>query len=972
MFFQTSSLEKRLQELQKAVAAGDLTQRIETDAFRGSEGRIAQQFNAVLDQFSGIYQEQAQSAEHLAAGDLKYVPKAYHGEAGQLGNSLAQVASHLQAVRDESTQLKNKVEAGRLEKRSFPQHLPGVFAELLEAQNDTLDVLERPLKEASVYAQQMSAGKLPKPLATDEPGDIRKLNEGLNQSAQSIKLLSQKVDEVFRVHQKGDIDARVPEEAFEGDFKTIARQVNELVAAHIDVKKKAMSIVAEYAKGNYQATMETLPGKKAFINDALNLLQNNVRTFIADMNHMSSEHDAGDIDVRIDTGKFTGAYQQMADGVNKMVAGHIDVKKKAMSIVSEYAHGNYEASLELLPGKKAFINDYLNLLQKNVQTFIQEVNHMSKEHDAGDIDVRIDTGKFTGAYQQMADGVNKMVAGHIDVKKKAMSVVAEYAKGNYNATLEPLPGKKAFINDHINQLQGNVQEFIRQMKHMSTEHEKGDIDVVMDEDKFEGAYHEMARGVNEMVNAHISVKKRAMAIVEEYGNGNFEAEMEPLPGKKVFINKILDKVRSNLLSLIAEMNRLSDSAISGKLEVRAQSDKYKGEWRTIVEGVNATLDNIIAPLNVASEYIEKISVGDMPEPITEDYRGDFNKIKKSINRLIEAINLVTLRAKQIADGDLTSSIEPRSENDELMQAFADMVGKLSAIVGEITRGSDNIASASIQLSASSQQLSGGATEQAASAEEVSSSMEQMAASVQQNTDNAQQTEKIALKAAEDIEEGSRAVNHTVKSMSDIADKIGIVGEIARQTNLLALNAAVEAARAGEHGKGFAVVAAEVRKLAERSQSAAAEINQLSGSSVSAAEKSGKLLEQIVPDIQKTARLVQEISASSIEQSSGSDQVNAALQQLNQVTQQNASSSEEMASNSEELSSQAEQLKDVISFFRTKNDQRKLTNAPGYGKVTTSVKEKIASVAPASKGGFTIQMDAKSSSSGESDDDYESF
>jgi methyl-accepting chemotaxis protein len=194
-------------------------------------------------------------------------------------------------------------------------------------------------------------------------------------------------------------------------------------------------------------------------------------------------------------------------------------------------------------------------------------------------------------------------------------------------------------------------------------------------------------------------------------------------------------------------------------------------------------------------------------------------------------------------------------------------------------------------------------------------MEQMASNIQQNTDNAQQTEKIALQASEDIKEGNQAVAQTVDTMKTIAEKITIIGEIARQTNLLALNAAVEAARAGEHGKGFAVVAAEVRKLAERSQVAASEIDALSKSSVAVAEKSGRLLEQIVPNIQKTSRLVQEITASSIEQNTGADQVNKAIQQLSQIIQQNAAASEEMATSSEELANQAEQLQEAIAFFK---------------------------------------------------------
>src|SRR5208283_5891695 len=128
----------------------------------------------------------------------------------------------------------------------------------------------------------------------------------------------------------------------------------------------------------------------------------------------------------------------------------------------------------------------------------------------------------------------------------------------------------------------------------------------------------------------------------------------------------------------------------------------------------------------------------------------------------------------------------------------------------------------------------------------------MVSNIKQNADNAQQTEKIALKAAQDGKEGGRAVIETVGAMKEIANKISIIEEIARQTNLLALNAAIEAARAGEHGKGFAVVATEVKHLADKSRESAQSINEVSSSSVEVAEKAGDMLARIVPDIQKTA------------------------------------------------------------------------------------------------------------------------
>ena len=274
-------------------------------------------------------------------------------------------------------------------------------------------------------------------------------------------------------------------------------------------------------------------------------------------------------------------------------------------------------------------------------------------------------------------------------------------------------------------------------------------------------------------------------------------------------------------------------------------------------------------------------------------------------------------AERLAEGDLTVRLNADSKDEvgQLMTAIQNMIGRLTQIIGEVRTAADNLTNAAGQVSATAQSLSQSSSEQAASVEETTSSMEQMTASIAQNTENARVTDGMASKSAADANEGGEAVRATVEAMRSIADKIGIVDDIAYQTNLLALNAAIEAARAGEHGKGFAVVAAEVRKLAERSQVAAQEIGELAGSSVKTAERAGALLEEIVPSIRKTAELVQEITASSEEQSAGAGQINIAMSQISQTTQQNASASEELSATAEEMNSQAEQLQRLVAQFR---------------------------------------------------------
>ncbi len=299
-------------------------------------------------------------------------------------------------------------------------------------------------------------------------------------------------------------------------------------------------------------------------------------------------------------------------------------------------------------------------------------------------------------------------------------------------------------------------------------------------------------------------------------------------------------------------------------------------------------------------------------------------------RISSAVTQVLAFARKSAEGDFSQSAEATSDDEfgQMHAALRQMSEKFSQVIFQVRTNADGlsdaakaVASGSAQVNASAQQLSGGTSQQAASVEETTSSLEEMNASITQNAENSRQTEHMALKGIKDAEESAGAVKETVEAMKTIAEKISIVEEIAYQTNLLALNAAIEAARAGEHGKGFAVVATEVRRLAERSQTAAQEIGGLAGSSVKIAERSGQLLSALVPTIKKTTELVQEVTAASNEQSQGVGQINRAMSQVDQVTQQNASAAEELASTSEELAStaqlmatQAESLQELMGFF----------------------------------------------------------
>jgi len=582
------------------------------------------------------------------------------------------------------------------------------------------------------------------------------------------------------------------------------------------------------------------------------------------------------------------ADDRMAKAVDPSARGRAD----ATSATADFAI----PTSQILVGLDVLLATLLGWLayrstRRAIQGIQGEAERLVTATVAGELDFRADPNKVPVEFAGVMTGFNRVLDAVVEPLHMAAGCFDRIAKGDFPPKIsDDYDGDFNTLKNNINACIDALNAVVARSAHLYEAQKAGFIDALINEEEFTGAYRDLAHRVNEIVRTKVRTILTILDILTSYAEGDFAPVMEKLPGTQVVINEKLDRLRKNLSTVVTDLDKLVQSALEGQLSVRVDASCHAGEFRKIMEGVNRTLDAMVAPMSEAMSVLDQLSQRDLCARVKGEYPGDHARIKESVNQTGQALH----------------------------EALAQVSGAV-----------DQVSAAAGQIASSSQVVADGASQQASSLEETSSALESMSAMSKRTSDNAVQANALAQTAKKAAMSGTSAVEQMSVAMTKIKSSaegtsqiIRDINEIAFQTNLLALNAAVEAARAGEAGRAFAVVAEEVRSLALRSKEAAMKTEELIKESVRQAgegevtsqKMAGKLTE-ILEGIEKVSGIVNEISASAKEQSAGVDRINRAVADMNKVTQQNAANSEESSSAAVELSSQAEEVAAMVSSFQ---------------------------------------------------------
>lgn len=735
------------------------------------------------------------------------------------------------------------------------------------------------------------------------------------------------------VHQGKSADAAVL--ARSSEFKAIYTQIEDNYREMMELK---LVIVKDTGKSNQaiaaSSTMMMIILLVVGLILALLLgvlIASTITKPIARINMMIKEMSLGHLGMRLnmdyqdEVGEMAAAMDHFAD----------DLQHVVIETMHQISAGDVSADIEPKDDQDE-ITPALKQTIETIRGLIAESVLMSQAAVEGRLEIRSNADDFDGGFREILVGFNHTLDALVvplNVAAECVSqigcgIIPEKIEDTYYGDFETF---KNSINACIDGLaalkEGNLVLGLMNQNDFS-QSIQGD---------YLGIYAEIAESIN-------GIRRLLLTITRIAGNIS-QGNLSDLPnlqqeGKRSDNDRLMPTLVAmieNINLLVAETETMAQIAVEGDLSHRGDSSKFSGEYATVVDGFNQTLDAVIEPIREASNVLQDLAHGNLHTMVMGAYKGDHAKIKEDLNQTVVSLEAyvgeITGTLEEMGRGNLNQEItsEFRGDFAAIKNSLNGINRQLSTTLSDIDEVSAQVETGAIQISDSGQALAQGTTEQASSIQELTASIEEVADETKSNAVRANEANERAMAVRENAAVGNHQMGKMVAAMAeinessqDISKIIKVIDDIAFQTNILALNAAVEAARAGQHGKGFAVVAQEVRNLAVRSSEAAKETTSLIEGSINKveigtrfADETAISLKEILREIEKVTDLVKNIAQASSDQAREIEQINQGIDQVSMVVQTNSATAEQSAAASEELSGQAQLLKQMVSAFEIK-------------------------------------------------------
>lgn len=924
--------------LAESAVDGKLDMRADVSKHKGEFRKIVQGVNDTLDSIVRPLNVAAEYVDRISKGDIPpIIVDDYKGDFNEIKHNLNQCINAVNLLVTDINLLSDSAVEGKLNLRANTQNHHGEFQKIIEGINSTIDslvsfidnmpvpafivnnmfeiqyinnagaeladrnkyeIIENKLKCYSHINSEVcktnncactNAIKYGNPVSIDTLANPTNITLDIN--INSIPIKNRKGDTIGALEIINDFTdirnatrkSQKIAEYQDMEINRILDSLNNLASGNVDFELESNS--ADYDTFDVKAKFD-------LINNSISICKDSIKSLTDDTHLLVKSAISGNLNYRADELKHQGEYKKIIAGFNNSIDALVNPIIKTVEYIENISNG-------VIPSK--ITEDYngeFNIIKTNLNQLIDNLN---------------------GVFDESGALIEQIILGNLQARGNS-----EKFKGKWSELVIKL-------NNIIEQVEIPINELHKVLKNVAV----NDFTLNVNSE-FKGVWNELKNATNDTMSRLEAIQ----SLVVDISLGNLD-RLDDLRkiGRRSQNDRLVPafiRLMEVVYQLISDVKELTNAAIEGNVDFRANAANHYGEYSNIIKGINYTLDALAAPIEEAGTVLNIMAEGDLTSRMNGDYKGEHKKLMLNINLLGDSLN---------------------------------------NLINKILDGVETTAAAAIEINSTSDTISNAAQEQSAQTEEVASAIEEMSRTITENAENAQQTAIFAKKNKEIAGEGGEIVSQTVVKMRDIAslvkesakniEKLGesskqigeiisVIDDIADQTNLLALNAAIEAARAGEQGRGFAVVADEVRKLAERTTEATKKIATMIKSiqketdlavkvmqngdvevtnGIELADKAGSALNEIVVSSQQVLDMISHIASANEQQAATSEEITHNVTLIANNTNESTKRIHDIAVASENLTKLTEELRNVVEKFNTFEDQ--VSNV--YKKVNSKFK-----------------------------------
>ncbi|MGB7984893.1 MAG: methyl-accepting chemotaxis protein [Terracidiphilus sp.] len=684
-----------LNEVMRLVDAskeGRLSERGKATLFNGTHREIVQGVNEMLDAILLPIGEGNRVLAQISGGKIdELIAQNYQGDHEKMKLAINNVAQVLQGLQRELGRLIEASKDGQLSDRGKPEQFQGAYAEIVRGVNEMLDAILLPIGEGNRVLAQISAGKIDELITQTYKGDHEKMKVAVNNVAEVMQTLMKMFDRLTSAAKEGKLSERGHPERVKGAYAEFVVGINSILDAVITPLNVAANYVDRISKGDIPPKItDVYFGDFNTIKNNLNSCIDAVNALVADAGVLSKAAVEGKLATRADANKHQGDYRKIVQGVNDTLDAVIGPLNVSANYVDRIAKGDIPAKItDTYNGDFNTIKNNLNTCIDAVNALVADAALLSKAAVEGKLATRADASKHQGDYRKIVQGVDDCLDAVIGPLNVAANYVARISQGDIPAKItDTYNGDFNTIKNNLNTCIDAVNALVSDAGLLSKAAVEGKLATRADASKHQGDYRKIVQGVDDCLDAVIGPLNVAANYVARISQGDIPTKItDTYNGDFNTIKNNLNTCIDAVNALVTDAGMLVKAAVDGKLATRADASKHNGDYRKIVQGVDDTLDAVIGPLNVAANYVDRISRGDIPARITDTYNGDFNVLKNNLNTCIDAVNALVSDAgmlvKAAVDGKLATRADASKHQGDYRKIVQGVDDTLDAVIGPL-------------------------------------------------------------------------------------------------------------------------------------------------------------------------------------------------------------------------------------------------------------------------------------------------